>query len=836
MKLYCKKCQKPFPVDAGAEPNSNVECPVCKESYTVPENRTAPGVVIGDFLIESLLSRGGMGEVFVARQLSLDREVALKILQDKFTNDKEYIDGLFYEARAAAKVNHPNVVQAYAVGEEEGIYYFAMELIRGETFKHIIQKEKVIDQERALKVIKEIASALDAAWREQKLVHQDIKPDNIMLDANGFAKLADLGLARKAGNNDEYAEAGDEVMGTPQYISPEQLTGVPTDVRSDIYSLGATFYQMVTGRFAYVAETVEEMSRKHVEGNLEPPQSVNPKLSDEVNAIIMKMMARNIEERYQEPGELIKDIDDALMNSGRKVKTPPALKLKLKTPGAAAPKKAAVPAKPQLSAPKKAAVPPAPAKAAVPPAQVKPAAPVPPPAPVAKPVEPVAKPIEEAKAEEKKENAVPGETATNQQSVRSALLAKHQEDKSDEAESEEMDAIIAQTKKPRNVKKIIKIVTISVASLLVIVIALAITLIACAGQPWMPEFAKPVAVQLKEESVKLVKSAIPKKKPAQKIAEPAKKQVIVTRKEYLSKVDELLTDFRNNPNAKEEWFKKANASIEYILKPVTDEERRASKPLLNIYNRVDEQLIFAPYRTKEEAKRIAAINKAQEAERLAREAEEKRLREEEERRKANELRLEAERKQVEKEHKERLAALDKEVRSRINPLVKGAVEIFRGGSGDNYEAALQECLAYTPPYAETNNEQKLIDLYKNTLKNTRYAVTNFRKFLANVKDLSSAGIMSRIKLPEKSKPEMVAINGIDPDGTLHYKPFGDKAGKTDLASQNDFRFANQIQRTIKDKNANLYLLLLAGKERKFLEKSTQDKVWKSLMATFSEEF
>ena len=111
MKLYCQKCQKVFPVDAGAEPNSNIVCPVCNEPHTVPESHTSPGVVIGDFLIESRLSSGGMGDVFVARQISLDREVALKILQDKFTGDKEYIDGLFYEARAAAKVNHPNVVR-----------------------------------------------------------------------------------------------------------------------------------------------------------------------------------------------------------------------------------------------------------------------------------------------------------------------------------------------------------------------------------------------------------------------------------------------------------------------------------------------------------------------------------------------------------------------------------------------------------------------------------------------------------------------------------------------------------------------------------------------------
>ena len=105
------------------------------------------------------------------------------------------MEGLFREARAAAKITHPNIVQAYAVGEEDGVYYFAMELIRGETFKQILKRDNILDFTLAAKVISEVASALDVAWREQKLVHQDIKPDNIMLDSNGFAKLADLGLA-----------------------------------------------------------------------------------------------------------------------------------------------------------------------------------------------------------------------------------------------------------------------------------------------------------------------------------------------------------------------------------------------------------------------------------------------------------------------------------------------------------------------------------------------------------------------------------------------------------------------------------------------------------------
>ena len=311
MKLFCNACKTVFSIEP-AEGITEVPCPDCGVNVSVPEKKAAPGVVLGDFLIEQSLSQGGMGEVYIARQLSLDRPVALKVLQERFTNNREYVEGLFREARAAAKITHPNIVQAYAVGEEDGVYYFAMELIRGETFKQILKRENVLDFKLAAKVISEVASALDVAWKEQKLVHQDIKPDNIMLDSNGFAKLADLGLAHSASTGDDFDANADEVLGTPQYISPEQLTGVPTDVRSDIYSLGATFYQFVTGQFPYVADSAEEMTKMHVAGNLTPPQEINPALPDALNAVIVKMMARNIEERYQLPSELIADLKEFL--------------------------------------------------------------------------------------------------------------------------------------------------------------------------------------------------------------------------------------------------------------------------------------------------------------------------------------------------------------------------------------------------------------------------------------------------------------------------------------------------------------------------------------------
>ena len=139
MKLFCKKCSQIFKAEK-PESGNTVNCPACKAEIPYPETPTSPEVVIGDFLIEKPLSKGGMGEVFLARQISLDRPVALKVLQQKFVHDREYVESLFREARAAAKINHPNIVQAYAVGEEDGVFYFAMEFIRGETFKQILKR------------------------------------------------------------------------------------------------------------------------------------------------------------------------------------------------------------------------------------------------------------------------------------------------------------------------------------------------------------------------------------------------------------------------------------------------------------------------------------------------------------------------------------------------------------------------------------------------------------------------------------------------------------------------------------------------------------------------
>ncbi len=306
MKFQCPFCRNVLEVD-NSDCGVDVACPKCGEVTIAPASLVATGVVIGnDFLILEEIGRGGMGVVYLTHQMTLDRRAALKILSKKYANNSEFVAGFIKEARAAAKLNHPHIVQAYAVGEDNGIYFFAMEHIDGETMKAVLKREGVVPVDPAITIIQQITEALDYAWKEQRLIHRDIKPDNIMITKNGRAKLADLGLARVAGEIDDSSE--DEVMGTPQYISPEHLTGSPMDCRSDIYSLGATFYHIITGQFPFTGKSATEIARKHLEEPLKSPKLLNPNIPESVSRVIMKMMEKNPINRYQTPEELVEDI------------------------------------------------------------------------------------------------------------------------------------------------------------------------------------------------------------------------------------------------------------------------------------------------------------------------------------------------------------------------------------------------------------------------------------------------------------------------------------------------------------------------------------------------
>lgn len=320
MRFQCPKCHEIVSVD-NAEAGNNVQCGRCQQVVPVPGSRTAPGAVIADFIIIKELGRGGMGIVYLSHQISLDRSAALKVLAETYANNTEFVVGFIKEARAAAKLNHPHIVQAYAVGEDEGLYYFAMENVDGRTMKEVLGEKKIIPIEEATQIIQQIAEALDYAWKEQRLVHRDIKPDNIMLTNNGKAKLADLGLARVAGDKDE-KENSDEVMGTPQYISPEALLGEPMDIRSDIYSLGATFYQFVTGQFPFNGNSASEIAKKHITDPLIPPVQINPAIPQNVSDVIVKMMEKDPNKRYQDGETLVEELRNIRKNRALSGKVP----------------------------------------------------------------------------------------------------------------------------------------------------------------------------------------------------------------------------------------------------------------------------------------------------------------------------------------------------------------------------------------------------------------------------------------------------------------------------------------------------------------------------------
>jgi len=265
---------------------------------------------IKGYEIISKLGQGGMGAVFKARQVSLDRPVALKILAPHLAKDRGYVERFLREARAVARLNHPNIIQGIDVGDSEGHYYFAMEFIDGHTLKDEIESRGHLSEARALEIAAQIAGALDHASRN-KLVHRDVKPDNIMIDSRGEGKLCDLGLA-KFSSGDSAATASDGepmVVGTPHYIAPEQAKGEKkVDIRADIYSLGGTLFHALTGRTPFAGQSAAAIMSKHVTDLIDDPRLLRPDISEGAALLIGKMMAKKPEDRYADPEKLFNDM------------------------------------------------------------------------------------------------------------------------------------------------------------------------------------------------------------------------------------------------------------------------------------------------------------------------------------------------------------------------------------------------------------------------------------------------------------------------------------------------------------------------------------------------
>ena len=264
-----------------------------------------PGMMIGDrYEVIEVVGAGGMSVVYKAKCHKLNRFVAIKVLKPEFGDDSNFISKFRIEAQSAAGLSHPNIVNVYDVGEDEGIYYIVMELVEGITLKEYIQDKGRIELNQAVDFSLQIASAIDTA-HESHIVHRDIKPQNIIVSKNGNLKVTDFGIAKAATSNTIASTA----MGSVHYISPEQARGGYSDEKSDIYSLGITMYEMVTGRVPFEGENNVAVALMHIQGEMIPPRAYYP---DDISAgfekIILKATQKKPERRYLTAQAMIGDL------------------------------------------------------------------------------------------------------------------------------------------------------------------------------------------------------------------------------------------------------------------------------------------------------------------------------------------------------------------------------------------------------------------------------------------------------------------------------------------------------------------------------------------------
>lgn len=274
----------------------------------IKESKAAAHQIPG-YKITGKLGAGAMAIVYRAKQLSLNRTVAIKILPKRFSENTEYVERFYKEGQAAGKLNHNNIVQAIDVGEAGGYHYFVMEYVEGKTLYDDLSTGKVFAEEEALGIIIQVAHALAHA-HACGLIHRDVKPKNIMINTAGIVKLADMGLARETTDIEAAKTEAGKAYGTPYYIAPEQIRGeVDLDGRADIYSLGATFYHIVTGRVPFMADDPAGVMRKHLKEQLIPPDHINTSLSAGISEVIEIMMAKHKKDRYNNIEELLTDLE-----------------------------------------------------------------------------------------------------------------------------------------------------------------------------------------------------------------------------------------------------------------------------------------------------------------------------------------------------------------------------------------------------------------------------------------------------------------------------------------------------------------------------------------------
>ncbi len=268
------------------------------------------GMIIGDrYEVLEKIGTGGMSDVYKAKDHKLNRNVAIKVLKQEFSENANFVSKFRVEAQAAAGLMHPNIVNVYDVGEENGIYYIVMELVEGITLKQYIEKKARLSVKEAVSIAIQVSMGIEAAHKNH-IIHRDIKPQNIIISKEGKVKVTDFGIAKAATSN----TITSNVMGSVHYTSPEQARGGYSDEKSDIYSLGITMFEMLTGRVPFNGETTVAIAIKHIQEPLPSPREYISEIPVSVEQIVFKCCQKSPDRRYQSMGNLIADLKQSLIN------------------------------------------------------------------------------------------------------------------------------------------------------------------------------------------------------------------------------------------------------------------------------------------------------------------------------------------------------------------------------------------------------------------------------------------------------------------------------------------------------------------------------------------
>ncbi len=297
--ISCLKCGVELDVSEYSIFESIV-CPNCNTKQTVPAK-------LGNFLLRSEIGQGGMGTVYLARDESLGRDVALKVLRAEYGTDPRFYDQLVREAQAAASLNHPNVVQIYSFGQEKSQPYIVMELVNGGRLDQLMENNQAVEERVVLETAIDVAKGLEAAY-DAGLIHGDIKPANILYDRAGNAKVVDFGLAKFEGGS----HGRGEIWGTPYYIAPEKARGKNEDFRSDQYSLGATLYHALTGKPPFDGKTATDVVVARLKGDAPRANEVNPVVTEQTAEVIARMMDPTPARRFPTYQSMQADLQEAM--------------------------------------------------------------------------------------------------------------------------------------------------------------------------------------------------------------------------------------------------------------------------------------------------------------------------------------------------------------------------------------------------------------------------------------------------------------------------------------------------------------------------------------------